>query len=73
VFAPAVGVPEDPVCGSAHCTLTPYWAARLGRESLRTTQISARRGELACQLAGERVVLAGRVKLYLRGEAVVGE
>jgi predicted PhzF superfamily epimerase YddE/YHI9 len=66
-FAPRKGVPEDPVTGSAHCTLTPYWAARLGRDRLRARQISARGGEVECELRGERVGLGGRVTPYLRG------
>jgi len=66
-FAPAVGVPEDPVTGSAHCTLVPYWAARLGRTSLRARQISPRGGELWCELAGDRVRMSGHAVLYLEG------
>ncbi len=67
-FAPAKGVPEDPVTGSAHCTLTPYWSARLGKPKLRARQVSARGGELECELDGDRVRLAGRAVLYLEGE-----
>ena len=69
-FAPSVGVPEDPVTGSAHCTLVPYWAARLGRgeAQLEARQISARGGELTCRLLGDRVTIAGRAALYLSGE-----
>ncbi len=66
-FAPAVGVPEDPVTGSAHCTLTPYWAERLGRPRLHAHQVSARGGELFCELRGDRVALAGHAVLYLEG------
>lgn len=66
-FAPAIGVPEDPVTGSAHCTLTPYWARRLGKTRLSARQLSARGGELACEQRGERVRLAGRAVLYLEG------
>lgn len=69
-FAPGAGVPEDPVTGSAHCTLTPYWVARLGKNPLRARQVSARGGELLCTLEGDRVRLAGRAALYLRGEIV---
>lgn len=72
-FAPAAGVPEDPVTGSAHCTLTPYWADRLGRRELHARQVSARGGELRCTLAGERVLLAGRAVTYLRGRATLPE
>ena len=71
-FAPAVGVNEDPVTGSAHCALTPYWAARLGKNALRARQISRRGGELDCELAGDRVKIAGRASLYLEGAITVG-
>lgn len=66
-FAPAQGVPEDPVTGSAHCTLVPYWAERLGKTKLHARQVSARGGELFCELAGDRVILRGRTVLYLEG------
>ncbi len=71
-FAPRVGVNEDPVTGSAHCGLTPYWAKRLGRTSLRARQISKRGGELECELAGDRVRIAGRASLYLEGSITIG-
>lgn len=67
-FAPAVGVPEDPVCGSAHCTLGPIWADRLRKTELWAHQISARRGVLRVRPRGERVQLAGHASLVLRGE-----
>ncbi|MXW55223.1 MAG: PhzF family phenazine biosynthesis protein, partial [Gemmatimonadales bacterium] len=69
-FAPSVGVPEDPVTGSAHCTLAPYWAERLGRGEapLEARQISARGGTLICRHLGDRVTIAGRAALYLTGE-----
>jgi PhzF family phenazine biosynthesis protein len=67
-FAPGAGVPEDPVTGSAHCTLVPYWADRLGRTELFARQVSARGGELWCSLAGDRVHLAGQATTYIRGE-----
>ena len=67
-FAPRAGVPEDPVTGSAHCTLVPYWAARLGKRELTARQLSARGGELVCALHGERVAIAGKTVEYLRGE-----
>jgi predicted PhzF superfamily epimerase YddE/YHI9 len=70
-FAPRAGVPEDPVTGSAHCTLIPYWAARLGRSTLSAQQLSARGGELVCELRGERVRIGGRVAPYLTGEIEV--
>jgi predicted PhzF superfamily epimerase YddE/YHI9 len=66
-FAPRVGVPEDPVTGSAHCTLAPYWSQRLGRTQLAARQVSARGGELACRLAGDRVHVAGHAVLYAKG------
>lgn len=66
-FAPARGVPEDPVTGSAHCGLTPYWAERLGRNGLKARQVSARTGELGCRLDGDRVVLAGQAVAVLTG------
>jgi PhzF family phenazine biosynthesis protein len=66
-FAPKVGVPEDPVTGSSHCTLVPYWAERLQRATLRARQVSARGGELFCEARGARVSIAGRCVLYLRG------
>ena len=67
-FAPAVGVPEDPVTGSAHCCLTPFWSARLGKTEMRARQVSARGGELRVRLAGERVKLGGQAVTTLRGE-----
>lgn len=66
-FAPAKGVPEDPVTGSAHCTLTPYWAGRLGKTSLYARQVSKRGGTLWCTDNGERVEIAGRAATYLEG------
>jgi len=67
-FAPRAGVPEDPVTGSAHCTLAPYWSRRLGRSELTARQISRRGGELRCEHRGDRVILHGRCVEYLRGE-----
>ena len=66
-FAPKQGVPEDPVTGSAHCTLVPYWAKRLGKTELEARQISRRGGALSCALEGDRVSIAGRAVLYLEG------
>jgi predicted PhzF superfamily epimerase YddE/YHI9 len=68
MFAPRCGIPEDPVCGSAHCTLVPYWAARLGTRKLVARQVSARGGELWCEDAGDRVRIGGRAVTYLQGE-----
>jgi PhzF family phenazine biosynthesis protein len=66
-FAPARGIPEDPVTGSAHCTLIPYWAARLGKTKLFARQVSPRGGELWCEHRGDRVTIAGRAVKYLEG------
>ena len=66
-FAPAQGLPEDPVTGSAHCTLIPYWASRLGKEHMFARQISARGGEIWCHDRGARVGIAGRAVPYLEG------
>jgi PhzF family phenazine biosynthesis protein len=70
-FAPEVGVFEDPVTGSAHCNLIPFWAERLGKNELFARQISARGGELYCELAGDRVKIGGNAVLYLKGEIYV--
>jgi PhzF family phenazine biosynthesis protein len=66
-FVPSMGIPEDPVTGSAHCTLVPYWSKRLGRTKLFARQVSARGGELWCEDRGERVSIAGRCVRYLEG------
>jgi len=66
-FAPGAGIPEDPVTGSAHCTLVPYWAERLGRKELHAMQLSRRGGELFCTDEGERVLIGGRAVTYLSG------
>jgi len=66
-FAPAVGVPEDPVTGAAHCVLTPYWAERLDKRELRARQVSRRGGALLCRERGDRVTLVGRAVEYLEG------
>ncbi len=66
-FAPAKGVPEDPVTGSAHCTLIPYWARRFGKNTLHARQVSPRGGELWCELREDRVTMAGHARLYLQG------
>jgi len=70
-FAPGLGVPEDPVTGSAHTSLVPFWAARLGKKDLVARQISKRGGKLWCTLAGERVRIGGYASLYLTGELAV--
>jgi predicted PhzF superfamily epimerase YddE/YHI9 len=66
-FAPRAGVPEDPVTGSAHCTLVPYWSERLGKKRLHAFQVSRRGGELFCEDRGERVGIAGHAVLVLEG------
>jgi PhzF family phenazine biosynthesis protein len=67
-FAPAIGIPEDPVTGSAHCYLAPYWAGRLGKTEMRAYQASARGGEVRLRLAGERVMLGGQAVTIMVGE-----
>ena len=70
-FAPQVGVPEDPVTGSAHTTLTPYWSARLGKCELTAIQLSKRQGHLRCRQVGNRVEIAGRAVAYLQGTITI--
>jgi len=70
-FAPAFGIPEDPVTGSAHTTLTPYWAHRLGKNDLTAKQVSPRGGFLKCVNDGDRVKISGQAILYMKGEIVV--
>ncbi len=67
-FAPAVGVNEDPVTGSAHCCLAPYWSARLGKTEMTACQASARGGILRVRVSGDRVIIAGQAVTVLRGE-----
>jgi PhzF family phenazine biosynthesis protein len=69
-FAPALGIDEDPVCGSAHCGLGPYWAARLGRSEVTGHQVSARGGIVRVRLAGDRAFLGGQAITVLKGELV---
>ena len=70
-FGPGSGIDEDPVTGSAHCALTPYWAGKLGKKVLTAYQASARGGKLQCTLAGDRVKLAGKALTVLSGELLV--
>ncbi|HEX8425519.1 PhzF family phenazine biosynthesis protein [Hymenobacter sp.] len=70
-FGPRVGVPEDPVTGSAHTTLIPYWSEKLGKTTLKARQVSPRGGELWCELRGDRVRISGYAVTYLRGEIEV--
>lgn len=67
-FAPAVGIDEDPVTGSAHTTLVPFWANKINKTKFHAFQISKRGGELFCQLIGDRVLISGRAKTYMKGE-----
>jgi len=67
-FAPQSGISEDPVTGSAHTTLAPYWAERLGRPELIARQLSKRRGWLKCRIAGDRVEISGQARAYMSGE-----
>jgi predicted PhzF superfamily epimerase YddE/YHI9 len=71
-FAPGAGIPEDPVTGSAHCALAPWWAPRVGSR-FRAWQASARGGALTVELAGDRVLVGGRATTVLRGELVLDE
>lgn len=71
-FAPSRGIPEDPVNGSSHASLVPYWAGRLGRAVLHARQISVRGGDLYCELRGDRVWLAGYTAPYLEGTITIG-
>jgi len=66
-FAPAKGVPEDPVTGSAHCTLIPYWSERLRKSKLRANQVSPRGGELWCENRGDRVTISGKAVQFFEG------
>lgn len=66
-FAPAIGIDEDPVTGVAHCVMTPYWAERLDKTRLGARQISARGGDVDCELRGDRVILRGEAGFFLRG------
>jgi predicted PhzF superfamily epimerase YddE/YHI9 len=71
-FAPKMGVPEDPVTGSAHCRLGPYWAAKLGKTQLKAEQVSARGGRLEVEVLGDRVRLGGRAVVVAKGELLEG-
>ena len=70
-FAPKYGIDEDPVTGSAHCSLTPYWAGRLHKRDLRAHQVSKRGGELFCRDCGDRVKISGRAVAYMEGSITV--
>ena len=70
-FAPAKGIPEDPVTGAAHCMLAPYWAKKLGKREFRAFQASRRGGEVICRITGDRIELQGDCIFYLEGHAEV--
>jgi PhzF family phenazine biosynthesis protein len=67
LFAPSVGINEDPATGSIHCTLAPFWAERTGKQAFRARQLSARGGRMECRILGDRVRISGRARLYLEG------
>jgi len=71
-FAPAIGIPEDPVTGSTHCSLIPYWSARLNKFSMTAKQVSARGGKLFCRLEGDRVKIGGYATRVASGKLMVG-
>jgi predicted PhzF superfamily epimerase YddE/YHI9 len=71
-FAPQSGINEDPVTGSAHTTLTPYWSDKLGKKTLSARQLSKRGGKLSCEYLGNRVKISGRAVQYLVGEVEIG-
>lgn len=70
-FAPKYGIPEDPVTGSAHCALAPYWATRLGTTTLQARQLSKRGGEVLCEVQGNRVMLSGRAVTFMEAACVL--
>jgi PhzF family phenazine biosynthesis protein len=70
-FAPKFGIPEDPVTGSAHCSLVPYWSARLGKRVLNARQVSSRGGDIQCELNGDRVALSGHAVTFMKAEIFV--
>ena len=72
-FAPRLGVPEDPVTGSAHCELAPYWAARLGKNKLSARQVSRRGGQLTCEVRADRVILCGEAVTFMEAEISFGD
>jgi PhzF family phenazine biosynthesis protein len=71
MFGPAIGIPEDPVTGGIQCVLTPYWSEVLGKQKVHARQLSARGGELYCEMAGNRVKIGGHAALYLKGEIYI--
>jgi PhzF family phenazine biosynthesis protein len=73
MFAPRIGIPEDPVTGAIHCSLIPFWAEKLVKNEMFARQVSERGGNLYCELAGRRVRIGGNAALYLKGEIFIGE
>jgi len=71
-FAPKLGIPEDPVTGSAHCELAPYWSSRLDKDELTARQVSKRGGDVRCRLMGDRVLLSGQAMTFMVGEIDIG-
>lgn len=72
-FYPGAGVPEDPVTGSAHCNIVPYWAGKLGKDKIFCKQLSLRGGDLKCELVGDRVLMSGTCVLFMKGEIILNE
>jgi PhzF family phenazine biosynthesis protein len=72
-FYPGLGIQEDPVTGSAHCNIVPYWSEKLGKKNLFCKQLSPRGGDLICEYAGDRVLMSGKCVLFMRGEIEFGE
>lgn len=70
-FAPQVGIDEDPVTGSAHTTLTPYWSELLSKKKMEALQVSNRGGQLWCEMAGDRVMISGQAKVFMAGEIYI--
>ncbi|PLX15708.1 MAG: hypothetical protein C0597_08575, partial [Marinilabiliales bacterium] len=70
-FAPRAGVNEDPVTGSAHTILIPYWAEKLNKKVMNAIQLSERKGHLQCEYLNERVKISGTAKLFMKGEIII--
>ena len=70
-FAPKLGIPEDPVTGSAHCSTAPYWSERLNKTQFTARQVSSRGGDLDLQISGNRLLISGRARTYLKGQIVI--
>lgn len=70
-FAPQAGINEDPVTGSAHTSLTPYWSQQLGKQTLKAIQLSARRGFLTCTNLGQRILISGEARIFLKGQILI--